>query len=273
MAYTYPDKNDKMTEDLIRSVSNGNYWGESEKNILTKALDAVRQLPRPRSLLDLGCGQGRLFRWFAPETDSIIALEPDEERCAGAYRSAAALPGHSITVLNTDSSVLVDGQTFDIILSSHVLQHIPPALCREMAGSMKEHTHPGSLIILTTTHTDQPDDILTAETMTGGHRQSRVVSETEFLTLFDQEGVLPVRMFAEDTILGLFRGNGFELLLRRRFHYDGADSITYDEAANAEIYGESAGGPGESRTERALPKAVTYTANARDCFYLFRRME
>ena len=268
MAYTYPDKNDRITEDLIRSVSKGDYWKKSEEYVLELALKEIRELPAPRSMLDLGCGEGRLFQVFAPAVDSIIALEPDSGRCAGAYQSAAALAGHSIMVLNTDSSILMDGQTFDIILSSHVLQHIPPAMCEKMAADMAAHTRPGGLLVLTTTHTDEAGDILTEETMQDGQRQSRRVSPEEFLTLFNREGILPVRLFAENSILELFRSHRFELLLRRRFHYDGAESAAYDQAANEEIYGLSGPGP-----EGSLPAAKQYTANARDCIYIFRRSE
>lgn len=266
MSYFYPDKNDRITEDLIRKVSKGDYWRDSEERVLAIAKEQIETLPRPRRMLDLGCGLGRLFRVFAPVTDSILGLEPDPERCAGAKESAAALPEDEITVLNRDSSALKDDQIFDVILSSHVLQHIPQKLCEDMIAEMKSHTRPGSLVILTTTHTDRPEDVFSKEIMKEEQRHSEEVGAAEFENLFSQEGVLPVRLFAETTLIGLFRKNDFALAARRRFHYDGADSVDYDDAANEEIYGKSS-----ADADLSLPAAKKFTANARDCFYIFQR--
>ena len=77
--YTYPDKNDMLTVQLIMGVSEGNYWGESENEILKVALDAADSYKNPR-MLDCGCGQGRLLPVFAPHVQSIFALEPDIQR-------------------------------------------------------------------------------------------------------------------------------------------------------------------------------------------------
>lgn len=253
MSYTYPDKGDRITIELINEVSKGSYWEDSEKHVLDMALAQVRELNRPRHILDLGCGLGRLFPVFAPEADTILGLEPDAERFLGAQASAAAVTEAECNVICSDSSVLDPEVRFDVILSSHVFQHIPHALCLAMADTMSAHLRPGGLLILTTTHTAADEDILTAETMDGGHRAARTVDLAEFGTLFDMDGVLPVRLFAEATIEQIFRERGFTLLLRRVFHYDGVDSVAYDDAANASADGHE------------------FTAHGRDCMYIFRR--
>lgn len=265
MTYFYPDKDDQITADLIQSVSHNEYWKASEDHVLELALEEIRRLPHVFRMLDLGCGMGRMFSVFAPLSDSLLALEPDSERCRGAEESAALLPEQKISVLNADISILKE-EMFDVILSSHVLQHIQPALCESMVTEISRHLKQGGLVILTTTHTGKKEDIYTIETMVNGKRQTKNTELAEFLSAFNQKGILPVRLFAENTIISLFRRNHFELLCRRRFHYDGAESIEYDDLANEEIYG-SAG----CRAEAVLPEAVRYTARARDAFYLFRR--
>ena len=96
MAYTYPDKNDLLTCQLIDTEFDGAYWAESEAEVLRQALeetDAVVKLCREKkkavSLLDLGCGMGRLFPVFAAKADLITAAEPDEERFAAAEAAAS----------------------------------------------------------------------------------------------------------------------------------------------------------------------------------------
>ena len=125
--YTYPDKNDMLTMQLIMGVSEGNYWGESEDEILKVALDTVRSYENPK-MLDCGCGQGRLLPVFAPYVQSIFALEPDIERYSFAAAGVAAHPEYDITIKNDDASSLTDDQKFDVVLSSHVLPEIS-AVC------------------------------------------------------------------------------------------------------------------------------------------------
>ena len=84
MTYTYPDKEDKLTCQLIDTEFDGAYWGKSEDEVLRQAMEAVDRLVEQKkargqavNLLDLGCGMGRLFTVFAEKADSITAAEPD----------------------------------------------------------------------------------------------------------------------------------------------------------------------------------------------------
>jgi len=217
--YTYPDKNDLLTMQLIMGVSEGNYWGESEEVILKVALDAVKGYKSPR-MLDCGCGQGRLFPVFAPHVKSIYALEPDVERYSAAAQSAEALSGYDITVVNNDSSSLTADQQFDVVLSSHVLQHIPDEIADSMIADIASHTAPGGCIIVTTTHTERPEDLLTMEYFSDGKRVCDEISEETFKESFSKEGVLPVRLFADGSVAKLFAKHGFDVVSAMRyFHY------------------------------------------------------
>lgn len=39
--YTYPDQNDKLTIELINQEFDGVYWGKSEEEVLTHAINAI----------------------------------------------------------------------------------------------------------------------------------------------------------------------------------------------------------------------------------------
>ncbi len=217
--YTYPDKNDMLTIQLIMGVSEGNYWGESEEEVLKVALDAVKSYKNPR-MLDCGCGMGRLFSVFAPYVQSIFALEPDTQRYSAAVDSAAALKNFDIAVKNNDSSSLNEDQQFDVVLSSHVLQHIPEAVADSMIADIAAHTAPGGCIIVTTTHTDRSEDLLTMEYFVDGKRVCDEVSEEVFKESFSKEGVLPVRLFADGSVPKLFAKHGFDMVdAKRYYHY------------------------------------------------------
>ena len=208
-----------LTVQLIMGVSEGNYWGESEEEVLKVALDAVKGYKNPK-MLDCGCGMGRLFPVFIPYVQSIYALEPDVERFSVAAEGAAAHPEYDITVINDDSSSLTEDQKFDVVLSSHVLQHIPESVADSMIADIASHTAPGGCIIVTTTHTDRSEDMLTMEYFVDGKRVCDEVSEEDFQNSFSKEGVLPVRLFADGSVAKLFAKHGFDKVdTMRYYHY------------------------------------------------------
>ena len=82
MTYTYPDKDDRLTCQLIEKEFDGEYWAESEELVLKHAWEELRSLKAKRnisakgapfSVLDLGCGMGRLFDQESAAADEITA--------------------------------------------------------------------------------------------------------------------------------------------------------------------------------------------------------
>ncbi|MBO4360480.1 MAG: hypothetical protein J5822_06350, partial [Eubacteriaceae bacterium] len=68
--FSYPDENDRLTNELIHNDYDREYWHESEERILSDAEDyLIRTFGREElargAFLDLGCGTGRLIPRFA----------------------------------------------------------------------------------------------------------------------------------------------------------------------------------------------------------------
>lgn len=247
MFYTYPDRNDELTVALIAEVSKGDYWGQSEKRALDWALEAVERLPRPRRMLDLGCGTGRLEPVFAPHVDEILAVEPDRERYASAAETTANLP--SVTVCHGDASAVDPEEKFEVLLCSHVLQHVDDGTLEALLTALETHSAPGALAVVTTTFTTGTRDILTAEWWESGTRRWETLDGHDFRTAFTREGVLPVRLFARSTVESLFESFGFRAEGFRLYHYPGGSDPAEDDR----------------RRERG-------DETARDVVYLFRRV-
>lgn len=240
MAYTYPDKGDKLTCQLIDEFDS-RYWGESETAVFSAAFDAVQKLRNERltgcfdkiRLLDLGCGMGRLIGVFLPHVDEIVAAEPDAGRFAAAKVAGTAASlrhGKSVKVVNGDASA-VEG-TYDIVLSSHVMQHIPTWMAAELMRAMANFVEPGGLLIMTTTHTAEGEDLFFREEWQGKKRLSTAIDMNRFNEAYTEDGVLPVRMFAPETIKGMAEDAGFELNTAARYHYENHHTAEDDHRAN-----------------------------------------
>ena len=72
-----------------------------------------------RRILEIGCGDGRLTRQYAPLASSVVAIEPDPARIREARRAAATegLTNVSFRV-GTAERLRLGGGPFDIALFS-----------------------------------------------------------------------------------------------------------------------------------------------------------
>ena len=94
----------------------------------------LRQIPKePKSLIDVGCGNGFLLRLVAQHRPGLLLTGADvlntPDLPAGAHYHAALLPRLPFA-----------DEQFDIVLCTHVLEHVvdPPAAARELLRIAKE---------------------------------------------------------------------------------------------------------------------------------------
>lgn len=237
MNYKYPDKDDRLTIELINTEYDGPYWEKSEAAVLEKAGEAIKALPEKddrKRLLDLGCGKGRLIGTFARWVDEIVAVEPDSSRFSEAAEAGALadkLTGKEIDVRNGDITCVEEGSMFDVVLSSHVIQHITRDMARSMIEQIAAKLEEGGLLILTTTHTARCEDEFFREESKDGKRVSTSITGEEFDALFGTEGVLPVRIYSEDSVISMAEEAGFKAEDILCYHFKGHSSAAEDEEA------------------------------------------
>jgi ubiquinone/menaquinone biosynthesis C-methylase UbiE len=72
-----------------------------------------------RRILEIGCGDGRLTREFAPLASSVVAIEPDAVSIAVARRMAASERLSKVSFhVGSAPELRLDGEPFDVALFS-----------------------------------------------------------------------------------------------------------------------------------------------------------
>lgn len=119
-----------------------------EKKVFLKEFDKYLATHKPRSLLDVGAGNGTLAVPIASKVEKYLAVEHNP-------KYAARLRREGLTVIEAPYPVAVKGQ-FDLVLMSHVISyemenHIP--LISNAWRSVAKHGH-----LLIVTHRGLSDD-------------------------------------------------------------------------------------------------------------------
>jgi len=117
-------------------------WGPVYRSRIGPFLAA---LERPARVLDLGCGGGDVLTHLAQraERDGLsiewVGIDPDPRAIEVAH---ARTPGTRTTFLCTDSTALLAaGESFDLVLSNHVLHHLTPDELGPFADESRRLSH------------------------------------------------------------------------------------------------------------------------------------
>ncbi|MDQ3032969.1 MAG: class I SAM-dependent methyltransferase [Myxococcota bacterium] len=108
-----------------------------------------RALPRQGRLLDVGCGIGLLSSYLALREPgrTLVGVEPDAAKVAVARRAARALDLESDYLVGT-LDALAPGASFDGIVASDVLHHVPRHEQEPLLRRLIESLRPtGTLVI------------------------------------------------------------------------------------------------------------------------------
>lgn len=143
-------RNEQHYDDWF-TKSRGAYFEESERKQFIRL--ARKFVPSPKSILDIGCGDGRITREAAASFDSASVIGVDFSleslKRAKARQSAASLVCASAFQLPVKSA-----KRFDLIVSSEVLchWHLPDAiLCLR---SLRGFLEPGGAFVFSVPSTD-----------------------------------------------------------------------------------------------------------------------
>lgn len=97
----------------------------------------------PATLLDAGCGTGRIARELARRGVDIVGVDLDEQMLSTARRKAPDLLWHCADLADIDL-----GRTFDaILLAGNVMIFLTPGTERDVLSNLARHLAPGGRLI------------------------------------------------------------------------------------------------------------------------------
>lgn len=195
--YRYPDSGDRVTGTFIqRHEPYDGYWAGSEDRALDKVAGQLASVLGARAgvkALDAGCGEGRLLPWLARFSAAVTAADPDAERLASARRKAVA--DTELSFVRSPIAELTGGP-YDLVMCSHVIQHVPTADVAPILRRLAEVTAPGGALVLAYSRSPVGQGSFSLDSIEAGTevRSHRVGREEFDRALRDGSGAaLPVR--------------------------------------------------------------------------------
>lgn len=171
---------------------------------------AVAYIPRRGRILDIGCGDGTLFRHLADRFTEGIGIDPElvESVDCGTYR---LIKGWFPTDL-----AATDG--FDTITMLATLEHVPPETQAEMARQCSQLLNPGGRLIITVP-SKQIDTILSIL------KRVRLIDGMSLEQHYGFDPRMTQSIFSGDG-LALIKAERFEIGLNYLFVFEKATSST-----------------------------------------------
>jgi cyclopropane fatty-acyl-phospholipid synthase-like methyltransferase len=221
--YFYPDVNDSLTTALVKEHEPfPGYWDRSEQFILDQVKIYIqKKIPREgSSMLDVGCGQGRLIFEFQDFFETIHAIEPDVKRMEGA-RVSVESKGLSNRVSFESISIEELGETrkFDMILCSHIIQHVHTDQLPTIFGKFKKLLKNEGLLIILTSHSRKKYDTYIKQWSQNSEVLQEQITKEEFNRLTRNElGVLPHHRFSIQNLLQMSEEVNLRVVKTTSFH-------------------------------------------------------
>ena len=99
----------------------------------------------PRTVMDFGCGVGRLLIPFARIADEAVGLDVSTSMLEEARRNCDERGLRNVRLCASDDSLSGLCESFDLIHSCIVFQHIPPERGRAIFSKLLRHLRPGGV--------------------------------------------------------------------------------------------------------------------------------
>jgi 2-polyprenyl-3-methyl-5-hydroxy-6-metoxy-1,4-benzoquinol methylase len=122
---------------------------ESGESDVLRVLTTIRKFIdpgfTPRTVLDFGCGVGRVLVPFAKMADEVVGLDVSRSMLHEAQRNCDERQLCNVRLLESDDDLTALTSTYDLIHSCIVFQHIPVERGRAIFSKLLHHLRPGGV--------------------------------------------------------------------------------------------------------------------------------
>lgn len=216
-------KTAEYTRRMILRQFNEAYWIASEMRAISSVVEWLRSKGNyVEQILDVGCGEGRLLPLFTTYSRHLYAVEPDATSIELAQKVASANKYDQVTFRNMCIEQFhtewKGNRAFDLVICSHVLQHVNTEAVTEIVSSLGELTQKGGRIMVTTCFSNEAsDEFIACEWANDGTQIERQIGEHEFNHRVSANS-LAVHRFTLDMIDQVFGQAGLEIIDIGLFH-------------------------------------------------------
>jgi len=121
--------------------------GRADADKFAADLQRIAPSARRESLLDFGCGVGRVTRGLAAHFRTVVGMDVARSMIERARELHAGCPGCSFVInRSTRLRTIADGR-FDVVYCRLVLQHIRPVLVRQYIPELVRVLAPGGVLM------------------------------------------------------------------------------------------------------------------------------
>ena len=101
----------------------------------------------PRSVLDYGCGTGRLVIPFAERIPDVVAMDVSKTMLEETARNCRAAGVENVRLLEADDELSSLDRSFDLVHSFIVFQHVPVERGLRIFERLLDHLNPGGACV------------------------------------------------------------------------------------------------------------------------------
>lgn len=127
------------------SFHNVHAWGQEGDRLAAIQHKFLRYLPAGGTVLDLGSGRGIFLTLLRDHGFTPVGVDMDETMAAESGRM-----GHDVTVSDALSFLRQTDDTYDGIMASHIIEHMPVDEQVEFIERIKDRLNPGGVAIVVT---------------------------------------------------------------------------------------------------------------------------
>jgi ubiquinone/menaquinone biosynthesis C-methylase UbiE len=119
--------------------------GSHVNYVLTTVRKHIDAAFSPRTILDFGCGVGRLLVHFATVANDVLGLDVSPSMLLESRKNCDERGLRNVRLLPSDDALSTLSESFDLVHSSIVLQHIPVERGRRIFAKLLRHVRPGGV--------------------------------------------------------------------------------------------------------------------------------